>query len=314
LDSWSFTADNDVYEKLYSEGKIDWVMTAGTCLVNGTMMNANRLPFRDIELRHALNAAVDRAGYIINVHQVPQTASPALIFEPGGFTQRTLQDTVDYVWTVPDTEATQAEGIAGETYKAMSTDPAVVDQNRELSRKLLTAAGYEGGTEIWQMGELSTGYTRGSVYIHDQTSKVGITGELVEYEGPEWDAKLKAGEWLYGNTWMCLTTGDPDELWSSFLVTGGSRNDFGYSNTFVDEGFISQSKDLDAVSRLATNRAMEDQVMADLPFASMAFSQGTKAWWTYVNGIEPVIGFSNYAFNRPASVFMWLEDAPRTTK
>jgi ABC-type transport system substrate-binding protein len=254
--------DLPMYERMAKEGKIFHVEKPAGCRPQGVNMNSTAPPFDNLKLRQAVNLALDRKSYIEVVHD--GHAAPALVF------------VLDSEWGRPSEEVWNKLPGWGTGEKKK--------QELEEAKKLLAEAGYPDGLEVEMIARSSGKYPRQVEYIAGELKKVGIKANIKLMDSPELFPRVKELRYAIWPYWFCQTTLDPDEMWGSYFVTGGSRNWLGYSNPEVDKLFIQQSSELDPVKRKQLNRQLEDIILRDLPFAPLADHNTYYDWFWYIKG------------------------------
>ena len=263
------------YEAKRAAGEIDWLEEPANFRPQGVMMNVTASPFDDLRVRQAINLAIDRWGYIQVVHE--GRAEPALIFRAGIGSMRTLEEIISFPGFAKG-EAKEAE--------------------REEARRLLAQAGYPDGLDVVLTVRNAPDFMVQGEFLGGELAKVGIRASLDVVERavlfPKM-AKLDYEIWAY---WFGQTTNDPDEMWASYFLTGGSRNDLGYSNPEVDRLFVEQSVALDPAERARLNRQIEDLVLADLPIAPLADHKELIGWWSHAHGVRESRGITRYTTYR----------------
>ena len=272
-------------ERLKQQGKVDWVQFLSGCRPQGVMMNVSRPPFDNIKLRQAVNLVVDRKAYIEVVHN--GMARPALGISVGGFTQRTEAD----IWDKFPGWASTPEGKAREV---------------EQARQLVVEAGYPNGLDTEIIVRNTTNYQRQGEFIAAELAKANIRAKQVIVDASLLQRRQTNLDYAIWSYWFCLTTTDPDELWLSYLVTGGNRNWLGYSSAEMDEAAFRQSAMTDLQERVKFVRWMEENILLrDLPYAPLPEHEITHEWWTHVKGYK--LGATFYSGSSMRHEDVWID-------
>ena len=252
-----------IYERMAQEGRIVHVEKPSGCRPQGVNFNVSAPPFDNLKLRQAVNLALDRKAYIEAVHD--GLASPALVF-------------------VLDSEFGRPASEVWDKLPGWASTPAAKAQELEQARQLVADAGYADGLDVTMVARSSGQYPQQAEFIAAELRKININVTIKLMDSPELFPLVTALNYSIWPYWFCQTTLDPDEMWGSYFVTGGSRNWLGYSNPEVDELYIQQSAELDPAKRTALNRQIEDIILRDLPFAPTADHNTFYDWYSYIKG------------------------------
>ncbi len=258
------TLDNTpIYNRLQDEGKIVVRPFTSSCRPQGVNMNSTAPPFDDFRLRRAVHLAVNREDYINVVHLGLDRAVPALVLDTNGVWGRSA----DEIWAM--------EGFARGDAKA-----AEIAEAAAIVEEL-----YPGGLDIEMMVRDSSTYMRQGEFIAGELTKVGIRPNLQIMNSAQ---LFPAAESLNYQIWayiFCQTTMTPEEMYSSYFVTGGSRNWLGYGEQDLDTKFFQMAAAPTFEERHRLGRELEDMIVEDLPFAPTAVNNSAYVYWSYIRDV-----------------------------
>ena len=167
-------------------------------------------------MRQDVNLAVNREDYIDVVHRAPDRAVPALILDTNGIWGRTA----DEIWAM--------EGFArGDAKVAEIAEAAAIVE--EL---------FPGGLDVDMLVRDSSSYQRQGEFIAGELAKVGIRVNINIMNSAQLFPAAEALNYQIWSYWFCQTTLTPEEMYSSYFVTGGSRNWPGYGAADVGTKFF----------------------------------------------------------------------------
>ena len=220
--------------------------TGGPC---GFFMNFNREPFSDPNVRRAFYLALDRLKY----HQAVWgwAASAGTTFAP---------DTVipqEEAWTWPGHRYLDKDGnlvtnpIGRED---VVKDPADIEE----AKRLMAEAGYGEGIDVVYTYRTNYVYPTEAPFVKEQMAAIGMKLELNAVDPTAGLAMFAEGDYTLGRICHGVTISDPDEIFTSVLLPGGSRNQLGYNDPRLREIFEKQTRELDLSKRRELLREAED--------------------------------------------------------
>ncbi|MBX7245629.1 MAG: ABC transporter substrate-binding protein [Candidatus Sumerlaeaceae bacterium] len=198
-------------------------------------MNCAKPPFDNKLVRLAMNYAIDR-DYIVNTLFSGTSVVAKGVIPPGmlGF----------------DPER-----------KGFAYDPA-------KAKQLLAEAGYPNGFSVtFSTHDVRRVYfpvgIRIAERIQQDLAKVGITAKIDQMEFSTFLSKVKARDYVMGNSGWVTDNGDPDNF--LFELVGREDNEFNYSNPEATKLMRDATGEKDDAKRAALYRKAEDLVAADPP-------------------------------------------------
>jgi oligopeptide transport system substrate-binding protein len=220
--------------------------------------NVNSPPFDNVNLRKALNAAIDRESFINNVRG--GVGKPAYSWIPPG---------------MPGYDATLGADYHFDTAKA---------------KEFLTAAGYADGSKV---PELKLQYADTGInptiaqFIQSQVKvNLGINVSIEPMERKAFTQAVNAEKY----TWAWYGWGadypDPDNWLPELFGTGAGNNHTGYSNPAFDALAAQAKKELDNTKRLKEWADAQKMVVDDAPVLFMNYRERFQLVKPAVQGLK----------------------------
>ncbi len=263
------TKDNlSKYQEMIAQGKTRTLPYDSQCRPSGVFMNATRPPFNDINLRKAVNLALDRKAYAQVVFN--GNATPHLFLDTGGFGR-----SVDEISKLPGYRQPHAADV-------------------EEAQRLVKAA-YPNGLDIKIPTENSATYTLQGEYVANELNAIGIRGTLDMGDSTRTDAVMASLDFALFAYYFCQSTGVPEELFGNFFVTKAPRNWFAYTNPKLDAAYLDMAATSDPAQQKKKAQAMEDMLLEDMIIAPLPVQLGNRHAWSYVHDLPITISQYNWS-------------------
>ena len=277
LNRAAWSADNQpVVRAMVDRGEVVTRPYSSGCLPQGLVINATKPPFNNPRVRQAINLAIDRKGYIEVVHNGRAEVS---LYLDGG------------IWGLSTEEIWQLPGFR------QPKDQDLAEAQRIMQEE------YPDGLKVELLGRNSFTYSRQAEFFAAELAKIGIEATINLMDRAQLFPTAQALNYEIWSYYFCQTTGDPDELFGGYFITGASRNWLGYSNPRVDEMYLAQSTELDPARRKTLVRQMEQVILQDLPIIPTAVHTLTKNNYSYVKNVP--MGITSYTDERLEQI--WLD-------
>jgi peptide/nickel transport system substrate-binding protein len=248
---------------------------------DNVVVNHKRAPFDNVQVRRAINMALDRRAWAQGVRH--GGATPSSAFPP------------------------RPHGLWGLSASDLATYPGFRDPARDKAdaRRLLTEAGYGPGKPL--RAEVAT-RTWGlqvdlAVFVQDQLRQVGIETTLKQMESAVWYPALARRDFTIAANLTAVGVDDPDALLYEQYKCGSLRNVSDYCNPEVDRMIEQQSQELDAKKRLALVLAIQKKLEEDVAKPMLGWRNDYFAMWPHVRNLVP--HYSIYNWGRMQDV--WLD-------
>ena len=279
LNRASWSQDNGpIVREMEEKGQVVIRPYSTFCGPQGLLLNTTTPPFNNPRLREAINLALDRRAYIEVVHN--GNAEAALYLDTGGW------------------------GLAAEEIWQLPGFRQPKDQDLAEARKIM-AQEYPDGLQVTLLSRNSGTYPRQAEFFTGELAKIGIDATVTLVDRSQLYPTGQALNYQIMSYYFCLTTGDPDELFGGYFITGASRNWLGYGNPQIDRMYLEQSTELDQARRRDIVRQMEGIILEDLPIIPTAIHNLTKNHYSNVRNVP--LGITSYMDERLEKVW---KDAP----
>jgi peptide/nickel transport system substrate-binding protein len=247
------------------------------------LVNRERPPFDDEQIRRAMVLAIDRKAF-------SDILSRGL-FEIGG------------------ANLPPPEGMWGWSKAYMETVPgygADVQKSREEGRRIMTSLGY--GPDKMMPLKVSTrnipDYRDAAVILIDHLKSIYIQGELEPLDSSVWYARLTRKDFAVAMNVQGTGIDDPDVQFFENYLCGSERNYTSYCNADLEKLFRQQSqmKDIDARRKLVWD--IDKTLQADGARPIVYHGQAGTCWWPRVHGIKIA---KNTIYNHWRFEDVWLD-------
>ncbi|MEK7777152.1 MAG: ABC transporter substrate-binding protein, partial [Chloroflexota bacterium] len=280
------------WNRLANDGKINIYSNPATGgSVFGVWMVISKPPFDNLKLRQAVNLAADRKRLGAAAYGTVNPPRPQLIFVTADSPLSTRADSG--IWDAVPGWGTGAK-------KA---------QEAEQAKQLVKDAGYPNGLDIELIARSDTLYNvRGAEELQQHLGPIGIRTTIKLLAPSVITERMSRLDYAIQVYTYAQLIGDPDEVLNHF-ITGGSRNNTGYSNPEVDKLFIQQSGELDVAKRKQLFRQLEDLIVVkDVAYVPAPGPVPFAFWWKWLQGFDLGVRSSLYTPAGPARADrLWLE-------
>jgi peptide/nickel transport system substrate-binding protein len=249
---------------------------------DNVLINFKKPPFNDRRIRHAINLALDRKGYLVGPRQGAATFGGALLPRPAG------------VWGLPAAEVAKLAGM-GDAAK-----------QKAEARKLLAEAGYGPSNPL--KFTLSTRslpiYVDTASWMVDQLQQIGVEATLEQIETGVWHPKMTRLEYQVALNLTGIGIDDPDAQLFENYRCGSQRNFSGYCSEEIDRLMVEQSQTLDRAKRLALVNEIDRKLQADGARPILGWAKQHYVLWPHVKGW---VVHENSIYNISRRQDVWLD-------
>ena len=233
------------------EEKSDGKVRARSVLLGpaGLFLNFNVKPFDDPKVRRAVYLALDRKE--LNDSAFQGLGSNGRAFAPGV----AMDDEEVSQW--PGHRYVDSAGV-------VVSDPFgrsdVVKDPRDLeeANRLMAEAGYGDGVDVTFTYRTVGTYPVEAPFLKEQMAQIGMNLKLEVVESAVGLARYAEGDYQMGRISHGVSIRDPDEIFTSIYLPGGSRNQLGYDDPRITEIFNKQARELDPAKRVALLKEAEE--------------------------------------------------------
>jgi peptide/nickel transport system substrate-binding protein len=246
------------------------------------IINRDKPPFNNAELRSAMNMALDRKAFIDLILQGQGDAGGSLLPAPEG------------VWGMPPDMLKTIPGYGD------------VAKDREKARAIMTKLGYSKDKPLKikvSTRNLAT-YRDPAVVLIDQLKSIWIDAELDPVESSAWFAKVARGDYAVGLNLTGNGIDDPDQAFYENYGCGSQRNYTHYCNRDLQKLFDEQSQETDLAKRKKLVWAIDKKIQEDVARPILFHARTGTCWKPYVKNLTIM---TNSAYNGYRYEDLWLD-------
>jgi peptide/nickel transport system substrate-binding protein len=252
--------------------------------VNRTMIiNRDKPPFDNPELRRAMALSLDRQAFIDIITQGQGDIGATMLPPPEG------------VWGMPPEKLHSLPGY----------DPDVA-KNRAAARAIMEKAGY--GPDKRLAVTVSTrnipAYRDPAAILISQLREIYIDAELDPVDTTQWYPKIMRKDYTVGLNVTETGVDDPDQQFYENYVCGSDRNYTGYCNPEVDKLVDRQSMEADPAKRKQLVWEIEKKLVEDVARPVIFYPRGATCHQPEVKGLTIMV---NSIYNGWRMEDVWLD-------
>jgi peptide/nickel transport system substrate-binding protein len=253
--------------------------------VNRTLIiNRNKPPFDNPDLRRAMSLTLDRKAFI------------DIIAEGQGDIGGTMLPGPEGVWSMP-----------AELLKTLPGYDPDIAKNRTAARKILEGLGY--GPDKRLSVTVSTrnvpGYRDAAVILIDQLKEIYIDGQLETIDTTQWYPRILRKDFTVGLNVSESAVDDPDQQFYENYVCTAERNYTGYCSPEVDKLVDQQSAESDKEKRKRLVWEVEKRLAQDGARPVIFYPRQASCWHPQVKGMTMMV---NSIYNGFRFEDLWLEN------
>jgi peptide/nickel transport system substrate-binding protein len=214
------------------------------------VFNTEKKPFDDVNVRRALNMAIDRWGGSVALSRISTMRAVGGVIRPGS------------PYATPEAELARLPGF-GKDIKAA----------REEAKKLLAAAGVPNLKFVLHNRTIAMPYTPAGIFLVDQWRQIGVTAEHKQFETSPYLAAMNSGNFEVAIDFSNLFMDEPSLGLAKFVsFKRAPENRSRANDPELDALFDQQVRERDVEKRKGFIRAFEKRL----------FEQSYQApllWW-----------------------------------
>jgi peptide/nickel transport system substrate-binding protein len=266
-------------------GQAPWAMCEVTATnVNRTLIiNRDKPPFDNLELRRAMALGLDRQAFIDIITQGQGDIGATMLPPPEG------------VWGMPPEVLRSLPGY----------DPDV-QKNRKEARAIMAKLGYGPGKRL--AVTVSTRnippYRDAAAVLIGQLREIYIDAELEPVDTTSWYPRLLRKDFTVGLNVSETGVDDPDQQFYENYVCGSDRNYTGYCNPEVDKLVDRQSMETDPVKRKRLVWEIERKLVEDIARPVIFYPRGATCRKPELKGLTIMV---NSIYNGWRFEDAWLD-------
>ena len=235
------------------------------------LINRDKPPFDNPEIRRAMMLALDRKAFIDILSEGKADIGGAMLPPPAG------------VWGLPDDVLAKLPGYGPD-----------VEKNREEARVIMKKLGYgpDKPLSIKVAARNIAQYRDPAVILIDQLKHIYIAAELDAVETANWFPKVARKDYQIGLNLTGSAVDDPDQQFYENYACGSQRNYSGYCNKEIDELVDQQSAESDQKRRLEMVRDIDRKLQEDAARPIIMHNQAATCWQPRVKGVTIMVNSS----------------------
>jgi peptide/nickel transport system substrate-binding protein len=247
------------------------------------IVNRERPPFDNAEIRKAMALAIDRKAFVDILSEGKNDIGGSMLPGPEG------------VWGMPKEMVAQMLGYGPD-----------IAANRAEARKIMEAAGYGPNKRLKVM--ISTRnipvYRDPAVILIDHLKEIYIDAELDVVETSVWFAKIDRKDYAIGLNLTGNAVDDPDQTFYENYACGSERNVTGYCNKELEKEFDAQSVETDVEKRKHMVWAIDQKLQNDVARPIIFHARQATCWQPQVKGYTVMV---NSTYNGYRFEDLWLD-------
>jgi peptide/nickel transport system substrate-binding protein len=227
------------------------------------MVNREKPPFDNAQLRKALALAIDRKPFIDILTEGKGDIGGVMLPLPEG------------LWGMPPEVLKTLDGYGGD-----------VEKNRAEARKIMESLGYNAQNPL--KVKISTRdiaiYRDPGVILIDQLKQIYVEGELEVVDTTIWHAKAARKDYTIGMNLTGMSVDDPDPVFYENYACKSERNYTQYCDPEVDKMIDEQSQEMNVEKRKQLVWGIEKKLNDDLARPIIYHDRAATCWHPYLKG------------------------------
>jgi peptide/nickel transport system substrate-binding protein len=257
-------------------------LTPGNASTN-LIMNRDKPPFDNPDLRRALMLALDRKSFIDILAEGKGDIGGAMLPPPAG------------LWGMPPDVLKDVPGYG-----------ANVETNRADAKKILEKLGYGPDKRLgFKVSARNIAIFRDpAVILIDQLKSIYIDGELDPVDTANWFPKVARHDYQIGMNNTGSGVDDPDQQFFENYGCGSERNYTGYCNPDMEKLFVQQSTESDQQKRKKLVWEIDKKLQEDAARPIVYHFRAGTCWQPQLKGITVMV---NSQYNGWRMEDWWLD-------
>jgi peptide/nickel transport system substrate-binding protein len=246
------------------------------------ILNRDKPPFDNADLRKALALSLDRKSFIDIIFQGQGDVGGTMLPQPAG------------VWGMPPDMLKTLPGYGD------------VKKDREEARAIMAKLGYTADKPLKlkvSTRNLAT-YRDPAVVLIDQLKTINVDAELDPVESSAWFAKVARGDYAVGLNLTGNGIDDPDQAFYENYGCGSERNYTHYCNKELQALFDKQSQETDIEKRKKMVWEIDKKLQEDVARPILMHGRTGMCWKPYVKNLTVM---TNSAYNGYRYEDLWLD-------
>lgn len=257
-------------------------LVPNNCAVN-VIVNRERAPFDNPEMRRALALTLDRQAFI------------DILTEGKGAIGGSMQPPPEGVWGMPDSMLADLPGYG--------PDP---EANRAEARKIMASLGYgpDKRLKLKVSARNIPAHRDPGILLVDSLKHIYIDAELEPVDTASWFPKIARKDYAIGPNITCGAVDDPDQNFYENYACGSARNFTQYCNRDLQPLFDQQSQETNVEARKKLVWDIDRKLQQDMARPILYHYPAATCWHPYLKGYTPMV---NSVYNSPRFEAVWLD-------
>ncbi len=258
------------------------VLPGGSVSTN-LIVNRDKPPFDNPDLRRAMELALDRKSFIDILTEGTGTMAAAMQPPPGG------------QWGMPKDMLEKLPGYGPDVAK-----------NRADAREIMKKLGYgpDHRLKVTVVTRDIAPYRDPAVILLDQLKEIYIDGDLQPIDTTQWYPTMMRKDYMVALNLTGTYVDDPDALFYENYACGGVGNYNGYCNKEIDKLIDQQSMEADQEKRHKLVWEIERRLTEDGAKPLIMFNKGATCWQPAVKNLTVM---ENSIYNGWRMEDLWLD-------
>ncbi len=254
-----------------------------TNVARNLIVNRDKPPFDDPEIRRTLALSLDRKAFIDTINEGKADIGGAMLPPPEG------------IWGMPPEMLRTLPGYGPDVAK-----------NRGEARKIMEDHGY--GRDKRLGITVSTRnipqYRDPAIILIDQLKQIYVDGDLEEIDTTQWYPRLMRKDFVVGLNLAENGLDDPDQTFYENFACGADRNYTGYCNRELETDFDRQSMEADVEKRRRVVWEIDRKLQEDGARPMIYHNRAATCRYPQVRGVTIMV---NSIYNGWRMEDVWLE-------
>jgi peptide/nickel transport system substrate-binding protein len=257
-------------------------MVPNNCAIN-VIVNRERPPFDDPDIRRALALSLDRQTFI------------DILTEGNGVKGGAMQPGPEGNWGMPPEMLATVPGYGGDA-----------EANRAEARALMEKHGYGPANRLKLVVNSRNvpAHREPGVLLVEMMRHIYIDAVLEPVDTAAWFPKITRKDYTIGPNITCGAVDDPDQNFYENYACGSARNFTQYCNKDLQPLFDRQSMETDVEKRRAMVWDIDKRLQEDLARPILYHNKAATCWQPWLHGISPMV---NSVYNWPRFEDVWLD-------
>ena len=257
-------------------------LQTNNCAIN-VIVNRERPPFDNPDIRRALALAIDRKSFI------------DILTEGQGVIGGAMQPQPEGNWGIPPEMLRDLPGYGSD-----------MASNQAEARKIMEKLGYGPNNRLTLKVSARNvpAHRDPGILLVDTLKQIYIDAELEPVDTAAWFPKITRKDYIVGPNITCGAVDDPDQNFYENYACGSPRNFTQYCNKELEPLFDRQSQETNVETRRKLVWDIDRRLQEDLARPIIYHNKAATCWQPYLHGFTPM---ENSVYNFPRLENVWMD-------